>query len=235
MTRVACAISPIVVTALVATAGGVSAQPADPTPAASTRGSQSSSVLLERIESGPAIAPEFRVTEVDDRTARLAGVYGGWVTDHTVLVGAGGYWLTHASKTFKFWYGGAVVEWLVLSDRPIGFSVRGLVGLGEARLSDPLSAIFVEERDDGRVWVWRLGPRFGRRVAGRLVESQAGEMRVVFDEGFFVAEPQVNLLVRVTRWLRFNVGASYRAVGGAGGVNERLRGPAGSVAVQIGG
>jgi hypothetical protein len=56
-----------------------------PAPPASSR-----RLVVERIESGFVFAPEVRVTELDDRTSTLVGGYGGWLTDRTILVGAGG-------------------------------------------------------------------------------------------------------------------------------------------------
>ena len=42
---------------------------------------------VETIDSGFAIAPEARFTEINGEFATLAGGYGGWVTDHKLLIG----------------------------------------------------------------------------------------------------------------------------------------------------
>src|SRR5260221_9863467 len=107
---------------------------------------------IERVENGFAITPEFKVTDVDKSHARLAGASGGWVFDRTIVVGGAGYWLTNNSSAFKMAYGGAVVEWLVNVDAPIGFSVRTLVGGGRATLANSSTEILPFDHDgDGRV------------------------------------------------------------------------------------
>ena len=53
------------------------------------------SLQIEKIESGFVIAPDAKFTEIDGRFATLAGAYGGWLTDRTLLVGAGAYWLAN--------------------------------------------------------------------------------------------------------------------------------------------
>src|SRR6267378_2758954 len=55
-------------------------------------------MIVERVKSGFLVAPDFKVTGVDHKTSELAGAYAGWVTDNTLLVGAGGYWLANRSK-----------------------------------------------------------------------------------------------------------------------------------------
>src|SRR5207245_11502630 len=62
-----------------------------------------------------------------------------------------------------------------------------------------------------------------------------GTLQVVFRDHFFVLEPQANALVRLTRLMRLDVGVGYRLIDGADGVDRRLRGVSGSVALQIGG
>src|SRR5436190_126376 len=91
-------------------------------------------MTLERVHSGWAITPDFKVTDFDGATKSLAGAYGGWVYDNTLLIGAGGYWMTNGSRDRDLQYGGAVVEWLQHADRALGFSVRGLVGWGTSEL-----------------------------------------------------------------------------------------------------
>src|SRR4051812_14304209 len=90
------------------------------------------------IESGFIIAPDVRFTQVNDRAATLVGAYGGWMAEHTVLIGAGGYWLANGARDFEMAYGGPVVEWLVHGDRPIALCARGLGRAGCAAPGGPL-------------------------------------------------------------------------------------------------
>ena len=57
----------------------------------------SNPMRIEPIDNGFVIAPDARLTEVNEKFATLAGVYGGWLTDRTLLVGAGGWlaWAIH--------------------------------------------------------------------------------------------------------------------------------------------
>jgi hypothetical protein len=176
---------------------------------------------VERVETGFAIAPEFKITEVDGKQARLAGAYGGWVLDRTLLIGGGAYWLANRSSAFKMAYGGAVVEWLMGADEPVGFSARGLFGAGSATL-----------------------PATAHGFAGPLDHDYDGHMipvdprlvpvNVRVHEHFFVAEPQANVLVRLTDRLQLTAGVGYRLIGGTYTMNRQLRGTTGSIGVQLG-
>ena len=42
---------------------------------------------VTQLKSGWLVAPDVKVTSVDDRTATFAGGYGGWVTEGVFLVG----------------------------------------------------------------------------------------------------------------------------------------------------
>ena len=110
-----------------AVAFGQEASP-QPTPAPPSR------LTMERIRNGFVIAPDNRFTEVDGHFANLLGVYGGWMMDRTILIGAGGYWMTNGSHDQEMSYGGGVVEWLIHGDRRLGFSARALIGGGSASL-----------------------------------------------------------------------------------------------------
>jgi hypothetical protein len=183
-----------------------------------------------RVKNSFVIAPDFKITEVDGHFAKLAGVYGGLVNDNTLLVGAGGYWLTNRSDDQRMAYGGLVVEWRVGANRRLGFSGKGLVGLGEATLATNLDG-FSRTLPEGDRQA-RSRPTLSLGASGRSVVRSA---RFMFHDQFFVAEPQASLVFKVTNWLRLNSGVGYRVIGGAGGVEDRLRGTTGSFALQFGG
>ena len=175
-------------------------------------------LTIERVKNGFVVAPDFKVTTIDDRFSKLVGAYAGWVSDDTLLVGGGGYWLVNQSRDLKMAYGGLVVEWRVGASRRVAFSGRGLVGLGDATLSSSISAM----RD----------ARFSPREPERSITAPVSVIR--FNDQFFVAEPQANVLVRVTKWLRLNGGVGYRLIGSGDGLGDRLRGATGSLAFQFG-
>ena len=176
---------------------------------------------LQRIDNGFAISADFKITDVDGNVASLAGVYGGWVMDRRLLLGAGAYWLTGGSVDIEIAYGGAVGEWFANLGGLIDVSVRGLVGAGSATLTD-------------EVQVWTLSLRRRPRFFGRGAPDEIDGVRDVrFSEGFFIAEPQVNILVSVADWFRIAVGGGYRFIGGARGFEDRLRGATATIGLQF--
>ena len=180
-------------------------------------------MVVERVRDGFAGAPEFKVTQIDSTTGNFVGGYGGWLIDNTLLIGGGAYWLTNGAGIHDMGYGGAVVEWLQRVNRPIGFSVRGLIGFGVATLTDNFP-IATRGFDGGN----RFSP-------GRPGPPTTSVVQVRYSDGFFVAEPQANFLINVNPKMRVSVGGGYRLVGGAYRADDRLRGATGSVSVQFGG
>jgi hypothetical protein len=192
----------------------------------------SGSLIVETLESGFVIAPEARLTNVNDDFAALAGVYGGWALERTLLIGGGGYLLTNQSDDFKMAYGGPVVEWMVHGDRNFGFGARGLVGVGNATISGTLNELFdvpltetVSPGSQRMDRVLRGGGRAGRGITGATT--------VAVKEDYFVAEPQGTVFWRAAPWLRIDAGIGYRLIGAAGGLDDRLRGLSGSFSVQL--
>jgi hypothetical protein len=186
---------------------------------------------IERVTSGPLIAPDVRFTEVNGEFANLVGAYAGWITDNTLLVGGGGYWLTNGSDTLEMAYGGFVIEWLARTDRLFGFGARGLVGGGSATVGTTLGELYGDDI------------RFGTREAahgsrGRFPHPGpvwTSDTEVIVEDVFFIAEPQANLLLNFSDRLRLTVGVGYRLIGGAGELDDLLRGATGSIALQWGG
>jgi len=208
----------VVVCALVAlTPLAVAAQepPAAPQP------QNTGPMTVEVQRSGAVIAPDVRLTEVDGDFGTLVGAYAGWLNDGTWFIGGAGYWLANGARDRGMAYGGLVVQWLTGTNRRVTFGARGLVGGGQARLASTVSY-------PGRGFDWDHHPPFG----GQPTPSTA---RVIYDQGFFVAEPQIDLIVNITPMIRFGVGGGYRVIGAAGGWDRRLRGATGSVSLQIGG
>jgi len=186
-------------------------------------------MVVERMHSGFVVAPDFKVTEVDRATSALAGGYAGWLTDETFFVGGGGYFLANQASDRKMAYGGLVLQLLARTDRRVGFGVKGLIGGGRATLGTTVTQI-PAFRELPNVPDLR---RFGIDL-DRLLRAPTSS-RVRFGEGFFVAEPEVDVVVRLTRLLRLTGGAGYRFIDASGRDDRRLRGATGSVGFQIGG
>jgi hypothetical protein len=197
---------------------------------------QPDQITIERVEQGFVFAPDARVTEVNGKTAMLAGGYAGWMTDRTWIVGAGGYWLANQDDDLKMAYGGMVVEYLVRSQERIAFGVGGLAGGGRATLGSTIGEYFgVTDasllRGDGRHG--QASHMFGPGRGDRFPIT--ADTEVLVREYFFVFEPHASVILNFTRWARLDLGVGYRVTAGAGPLDEHLRGPSASVAVQFGG
>jgi opacity protein-like surface antigen len=184
-------------------------------------GSQSQGpMIVERVHSGLLVAPDFKVTEVNGVTSELAGAYAGWITDDRFFIGGGGYWLANPNRNREMAYGGLVVQWLARANQRFGYSVKGLVGGGQATVSRSFSEI-VPVRDPRDV---------------RDIDRSLRTIDVRTRPNFFVAEPEADALIRLTRRLRLTVGAGYRFVAlERGGGDNQLRGAVGTLGLQIGG
>jgi len=174
-------------------------------------------IIIQRLESGWAIAPDVKVTRFDGGTHTLAGAYGGYVIDNQLLIGAAADWLTDPQhRRRELAYGVACVQWRRGVDRLFGFSVQGLIGGGTATATGDVSVVNFDRTDTRK-----LTPVFTTE-------------RLPFREDFFVAEPGANLIVRLSSHVRLHAGGGYRAVSGARGLNDEIRGAVGSVALEIG-
>ena len=105
---------------------------------------------------------------------------------------------------------------------PIGFTLKGLIGGGATTASSTVNRVI--RVPDGR----------GRFDTGRGGTTVA-PVRLYTDTGFFVAEPEVDVLVRLTRSMRLTAGVGYRFIAAEYGDDSRIRGAVGSIGIQIGG
>jgi hypothetical protein len=163
---------------------------------------------VEQVVQHYAIAPELKVSNVDGTTGVFAGGHGGVLIGNGFLIGAGLYTLTNGSDGRGMTYGGGMAGWQWWNGGMFSGNVRGLVGAGSGTVTQDVTLID------------RAGRRFERT---RLLSS-----------GFFVAEPQADLLVRLTKHLHLDVGAGYRFSNAGHGNNDRFSGASGSLALRIG-
>lgn len=182
-------------------------------------------MIVERMHGGFLVAPEVKVTEVDRRTSELVGGYAGWITDDRFFVGGGGYWMTNRSSSREMAYGGLVVQWMARPSDRIGFSAKGLLGGGQARLSTTAAHMRAQAGSSNEPGM-HIDP-------GRLRHGSA-TAPFRYREGFVVAEPELDLRVSLSRRVHITGGISYRFIGSEFRDNTRLRGAAGSVGLQFG-
>lgn len=196
---------------------------AQQTPAPPTHGP----LILERVESRFVVAPDYKITELDGDVAHLAGGYAGLLTDDTVFVGGALYSATNRSDDFKLTYGGLALGWNVFPAGRVQFGARGLVGLGRATLGSDVNVLRFDDRNV------RFGSRSDR--TDRLGTAVPATVRVLARDDFFVFEPQLTAVAKLTDHIGLQVGAGYRVTAYADRLRDRVNGPAGSIALQLGG
>ena len=161
-------------------------------------------------EDGFVFAPDVRITEINRETSTLVGAYGGWVFAGQFLVGAGGYWQANDTFGTRIAYGGPVLEWRLFPTSPVGVNLHGLVGGGYvyADYGYPYPVPFGRAAKNARAY---------------------GYPSPWYADGFFVAEPEAQLVFRFGSLVRLQAGAGYRATSMDG-----LSGASGSISVQFG-
>jgi hypothetical protein len=172
-------------------------------------------MTVERVHNGFMAAPEFKFTEIEKRSSGLAGGYAGVVFDEHFFIGGGAYVLTTNTRGRDLAYGGLMLQWFGGGDT-FGFAAKTLVGGGRTE--------------------WSGTAQFAG-ANGRVIREPFRT-----SQGLYVAEPELDARVAITRQLHLVVGAGYRFTGydrrdafvDVPG-RTRLNGAVGSVALQIGG
>jgi PEGA domain len=191
--------------------------PAEPAAPPHPGRQSSGTVHVTSNEDGFMIAPDYRITEINHHTGQLVGAYGGYVFAGQFLAGVGGYWQADSTNGTHLAYAGPVFEWRVFPDRTIGLNLHGLVGGGWRYADDSHYANFD-------------GPRNDHRGMPVPVNAPYGIPHGWYDgDGFFVAEPEAQVVVRLGSSMRLQGGVGYRAVSENG-----LSGVSGSVSMQFG-
>jgi hypothetical protein len=156
--------------------------------------------------------PVLKVTQFHDDVGVMIGGRGGFIINHTLAIGAGGYAQSNnidapvADLLLDVGYGGGMVELIILSDRPIHLSVKTLIGVGGVNYQDK------DQKDSP--WGWH---------------DQS--------DGFFVAEPGVDLMLNVTKSFRVGMGVSYRYIDGidsSGLSDSDMSGPSANFTLKFG-
>jgi len=214
-------------------ATAAAAQTPGPAPAPINQGP----MVVERMHNGFVFAPDVKLTEVDKKASALAGGYAGWLTDDTIFFGGGGYWLANQASDRKMAYGGFVAQWFTRSDRTLGFGVKGLVGGGQATLGSTLTEIFGFPPPTTRLPDLLNDPRLSR-IVGDLHPLPIGGTTTLTTrfrqrEAFFIAEPEIDVVVKLSKELRLTGGVGYRFIDAEARNDNRLRGASGSIALQF--
>lgn len=169
-----------------------------------------------------------KMTPIRGEMGIMVGAYGGWLINHQLMIGGGGYGLATNIRAsadaelayapngeqlyVEFGYGGLMLEYIIAPHRLVHVNVQALIGGGGVNYREDWRNDFFDDEGDHR--------HYGRA------------------EALFVAEPSVNVELNITEWMRLSAGAGYRFVTGVDGLrgleNKDLSGASGQLALKFG-
>lgn len=169
-------------------------------------------LISGEIKSGGFGGPVLKVTSINGESAFLVGGRGGWIVNHSFIIGGGGYGLVtnvnaktpsiFGERYLNFGYGGLELEYVPASNDLIHASFMTLIG----------------------------GGGIGYRDADFNVRHNS-------TDAFFVLEPAANMTLNVTRYFRISAGFSYRYISGvetSASTSKDLSGPSGILTFRFG-
>jgi hypothetical protein len=173
----------------------------------------------DEIDHGGYGALVVKLTNVNGEFAILTGARGGWIINHTVAIGFGGYGMANnvhslttgplGERFVMFGYGGLDLELILNSDKVVHLSFHSLIGGGTVGFRGGIDDDWFDNDAD---------------------DSDHHDV-------FFLAEPGVNLDLNVITWFRISFGASYRYVSGISSPassNSQFQGPSGMLTLRFG-
>jgi hypothetical protein len=174
---------------------------------------QEETLINGEIESGGFGGPAIKVTTINGENAVMVGGRGGWIINHSFVLGGAGYGLAtdvNAKVTdsmhqcIQMGYGGLDLEYIPSSNDLIHLSVGLLIGAGGIGYKQDNNDMFNSSHKTN---------------------------------AFFVLEPTVNANLNVTHYFRVAAGVSYRYVSGLKSVvstNSDLSGPSAVLTFKFG-
>lgn len=174
---------------------------------------QETTLINGDIESGGFGGPILKVTNINGENAVMVGGRGGWIINHTFVLGGAGYGLVTDVKAkvgesihqyIEMGYGGLDIEYIASSNDLLHLSMELLVGGGGIGYKH-------EDNED--------------------FDSSHKK------NSFFVLEPSVNANLNITHSFRIAAGVSYRYVSGLKSVvstNSDLSGPSANLIFKFG-
>jgi hypothetical protein len=174
---------------------------------------QEATLINGEIESGGFGGPVIKVTNINGENTVLVGGRGGWIVNHSFVLGGGGYGLVTDVKAkvtdsihqyIEMGYGGLELEYITSSNDLLHLSIGLLVGGGGI---------------------------------GYKYEDNNGLSTSHNKNSFFVLEPCIDANLNVTHFFRIAAGVSYRYVSGlksAVSTNADLSGPSANLTLKFG-
>lgn len=114
---------------------------------------QQQTLVSDGFHSGGFGAGVVRFSGVNDQFAVFAGARGGWIINHTFILGAAGYGLANdisiipddSGRDFDFGYGGLELTYVYASDFLVHGTFSALIGGGSVTLLGFSDGVFVFE------------------------------------------------------------------------------------------
>lgn len=148
-------------------------------------------------------------TQFDGKDAWLGGVSGGMIINHSLSIGMIGHWWYDPTKyngviedvadaRFMGGYGGFLLEYTLFPKKLVHVTFPVIIGGGGASYVD-----------NWQEW------------------DKNSDHHIYASDAFFVFEPGVRAEINILKFMRFNLGVSYRAVSGLDLINtpsDKLQG-----------
>ena len=146
---------------------------------------QEETLVDGEFHSGGYGGPVWKVGLINGKVGMFSGGRGGWIINHRVAIGGGGYSLLFNIDTdavsengkplyLDMSYGGFEIEYIHHSDRLVHWTIHTLLGRG----------------------------------AVKLKEHNPNEAKE--SDSFYILEPSFNIDLNVASWFRIGFGGSYR-------------------------
>ncbi len=151
---------------------------------------QEETLIKGDVESGGYGAPIFKVGKINGSTGVFVGGQGGWIINHSFVLGAKGYGLVNnvdiegsENQKLEFGCGGVLLEYIFSSNKLLHLGINTMIGAGGVRYAEKDYSYDYEEVDYN-------------------------------SSSFFVLEPGINVVLNISSYFRIGAGATYRYVNG---------------------
>ena len=175
---------------------------------------QDETLIKGEVESGGYGAPIFKVGQINGATGVFVGGQGGWIINHSFVLGGKGYGLVNnvdieGSQNLKldFGCGGVLLEYIFSSEKILHVVINTMIGAGGVRYAEKDYSNDYEDEVDYN------------------------------SSSFFVLEPGIYMVLNISSYFRIGAGITYRYVNGVeyeNLTNADLSGVSGEIVFKFG-
>jgi hypothetical protein len=176
---------------------------------------QEKTLFSGNIESGGYGGFFTKIGQINGGTGVFIGGQGAWIINHSFGIGAKGYGLVNEvaiegqqNTKLKFGCWGGLLEYIISSDKLLHLNIHAMIGAGGVRYD------IIDYQD----------------------QTPTNPINYS-DDGLFVLEPGLDLILNVNKKFRIGIGAAYRVVSGVSYEslsNSDLSGISGQVVLKFG-